>query len=213
MKDKKRYSANHLIKKIAFFGDSQVKENDPVFKDAFEIAKMLAEAGYVIVNGGGPGVMYAATSGAQAAKGETLTITFAPEGAKEFEGRYPRNVGDEELVTTNYVERMFKLLEKADMFLIFKGGSGTISEFGTAWVLAKLYYGHHKPFLLFGEHWLGIIDCLKKNMNIDQTELAVFDICTKISEVLPAIARFDEKMRENSHEKDCKICVDRAFTK
>ncbi len=37
MKDEKRYSANHLIKKIAFFGDSQIKENDPVFKDAFEI--------------------------------------------------------------------------------------------------------------------------------------------------------------------------------
>ncbi len=99
------------------------------------------------------------------------------------------------------------------MFLIFKGGSGTISELGTAWVLAKLYYGHHKPFLLFGEHWLAIIDCLKKNMNLNQTELSVFDICTKRSEVLPAIARFDQKMRKNSHEKDCKICVDKAFTK
>ena len=51
------------------------------------------------------------------------------------------------------------------MFLIFKGGSGTISELGTVWVLAKLYYGHHKPFILYGKHWIEIIDTIKKNMN------------------------------------------------
>ena len=197
MKDEKNYFTNHqLVKKVAFFGDSQIKELNPIFQDAFAVAKLLAQKGYVIVNGGGPGVMYAATKGAQEGKGKTETITFSPQGAPGFEGKYPRNVGDKEFTTTNYVERMFKLLEHGDMFIIFRGGSGTISEFGTAWVLAKLYYGHHKPFILFGEHWLSIIDCLKTNMNLDQTELAVFDICTKVSEVLPAITRFEKKMRE-----------------
>jgi hypothetical protein len=37
------------------------------------------------------------------------------------------------------------------MFLLCLRVAGTIIEFGTAWVLAKLYYGHHKPFILFGE--------------------------------------------------------------
>ena len=82
---------------------------------------------------------------------------------------------------------MFKLLEHADMYIIFKGGSGTISEFGTAWVLAKLYYGHHKPFILFGSFWHDIIKAIKKGMNIDEKELDVFKIISKVDEILPTI--------------------------
>jgi predicted Rossmann-fold nucleotide-binding protein len=91
---------------------------------------------------------------------------------------------------------MFKLLEHGDMFIIFKGGSGTISEFGTAWVLAKIYYGHHKPFILYGDFWEDIIDCVKKNMNIDHEELSVFEIVTRREDVLPTIKRFEKKMKK-----------------
>lgn len=213
MKGNNKYMANGLIKHIAFFGDSQIEEENPVFQDALQAARMLAEKEYVIVNGGGPGVMYASTKGAQEVGGGTLTVTFSPRDATGFEGRYARNIGDEEIATTNYIERMFKLLENADIFIIFQGGSGTISEFGTAWVLAKLYYGHHKPFILFGDFWLEIIDALKKNMNLDDQELAVFEICTKVNEILPTIKRFEKKLQATSHEKDCQVCIDRAFTK
>ena len=58
-----------LIKNIAFFGDAAVPKTDPVYKDAFEIAKLLAKEGYTIVNGGGPGVMDASTQGAEEAGG------------------------------------------------------------------------------------------------------------------------------------------------
>ena len=95
--------------------------------------------------------MNASTKGAQAVNGETLSVTFYPKDAPGFEGRYLGNITNVEIKTGNYIERMFKLMEHADLFIIFKGGTGTISELGTAWVLAKLYYGHHKPFILFGE--------------------------------------------------------------
>ncbi|EKD79987.1 MAG: hypothetical protein ACD_40C00229G0006, partial [uncultured bacterium] len=52
------------FKKVAFFGDAAVGENDPVYLAAFHTAKRLAKHGYTIVNGGGPGVMVAATLGA-----------------------------------------------------------------------------------------------------------------------------------------------------
>lgn len=179
----------HLIRNVAFFGDANISKNDPVYKDAFETAKILAENGFTIVDGGGPGVMQAATSGAQAGDGPTLTVTFDPVNAPGYEGRYVKNVPDKEIITTNYIDRMFKLMEYGDLFIIFKGGSGTISEFGTAWVLAKLYYGHHKPFILFGSFWAEMIDVFRKNMNIDKKELSVFEIVAKPEEVLTAINR------------------------
>jgi uncharacterized protein (TIGR00725 family) len=194
-----------IIKRVAFFGDSAVKKSDPIYKDAFELAKLLASEGFTIVNGGGPGVMNASTQGAEAVHGETLSVTFYPKDAPGFEGRYVGNITDEEIVSTNYIDRMFKLMEHGDMFIIFKGGSGTISEFGTAWVLAKLYYGHHKPFILFGEFWEEIIDVLRKNLNLDHQELSVFEIVRKKEEVLPVIKRFEKKLQSVDHT-NCKIC-------
>ena len=202
-----------IIKNIVFFGDAGVSKDDPVYKDAFEIAKRVAEEGYTIVNGGGPGVMDASTQGAEEADGETLSVTFDPKDAPGYEGRYVGNVTDKEIITTNYIERMFKLLEHADMFIIFKGGSGTMSEFGTAWVLAKLYYGHHKPFILYGEHWREIIEVLKKNMLIDEQELSVFEIVTKKEDVLPTIHKFEKQLLRIDHSGDCTLCVDKAFMK
>jgi len=209
-KDKKRVY-RQIIKNIAFFGDSAIPKSDPVYKDAYAIAKFLAKEGYTIVNGGGPGVMAAATQGAEDAGGETIAVTFDPKDAPGFEGRYVGNIVDVEVKTENYIERMFKLLEHADMYIMFKGGSGTISEFGTAWVLAKLYYGHHKPFILFGSFWRNIIECAKNNLNIDKEELDVFRVIEDRERVLPTVREFEKMLHEVDHGDDCKICADGTF--
>lgn len=202
-----------IIKNIAFFGDANISQNDPVYQDAYEIAKVLGDTGFTIVDGGGPGVMLAATKGAESVNGETISVTFTPDDAPGFEGRYVGNVTDVEIKTTNYIERMFKLLEHAEAFVVFKGGSGTISEFGTAWVLAKLYFGHHKPFILYGKFWEEIIDAIRKNMNIDAQEVKAFEIITKREDVLPTIRKFEKYLQEIDHGKDCKICAKKALLK
>ncbi len=202
-----------FIRNVAFFGDANIPKSDPVYKHAFETAKLLATEGYSIVDGGGPGVMEAATHGAQEGDGPTLTVTFDPVDAPGYEGRYVKNVPDKEIITTNYIERMFKLMEYGDIFLIFKGGSGTVSEFGTAWVLSKLYYGHHKPFILYGSFWAEIIDVFRKYMNIDKAELSVFEIVEKPNQVLEAIKKFEERVKKRDHKKDGKGGMDDAFKK
>lgn len=207
---KNKHLPRPLIKNIAFFGDASVKRDSPLYKQAFDVARLLASNGYTIVNGGGPGVMDASTQGAEDVGGETLAVTFYPENAPGFEGRYVGNIPDKEIVTTNYIERMFKLLEHADMFIIFRGGSGTMSEFGTAWVLAKLYHGHHKPFILYGSFWKEIIETLKKNLNLDKDELDVFEIVTEKSQILPTIKKFEESLLKVDHA-HCRVCRERAF--
>jgi uncharacterized protein (TIGR00725 family) len=202
MDENKKYASKRFIQNIAFFGDADISPADETYIAAFDVAESLAKEGYVIVDGGGPGVMEAATSGARKGEGKTISVTFDPVNAPGYEGKYIKNVTDREVVTTNYIERMFKLMEYGDTFIIFKGGSGTISEFGTAWVLAKLYYGHHKPFILYGDHWISIIDTIRQNMNIDSKEYSVFEICRNKDEVLRTIQKFEMKIATRDHSKD-----------
>jgi uncharacterized protein (TIGR00730 family) len=214
MDEQKKYTGKKFIKNIAFFGDADISETDETYKSAFDVAEALAKEGYVIVDGGGPGVMEAATSGAEKGGGKTISVTFDPVNAPGYEGKYIGNVTNTEVVTTNYIERMFKLMEYGDIFIIFKGGSGTISEFGAAWVLAKLYYGHHKPFILYGDFWTEIIDVIRRNMNIDSKEYSVFEICRNKEEVLRTIQKFEMKILTRDHSKDGDGDeYDKAFTK
>ncbi len=199
-----------LVKNIAFFGDAAVSEHSEPYRMAYHAAELLAREGYVVVNGGGPGVMAAATKGAEEAGGETLSVTFYPKHATGFEGRYVGNVTDTEIKTSNYVERMFKLMEHADLYLMFRGGTGTISEFGTAWVLAKLYYGHHKPFILVGSFWRPVIKAIEENLLIDNKEKAVFEIVDTVDDILPAMKRLEKDLVGIDHS-HCKVCSEGAF--
>lgn len=185
-----------FIKNIAFFGSSDVKKDARLYNEVFKTAKLLTEKGYVIVNGGGPGVMDASTQGAKSVNGETLAITFYPKEAPGFEGRYPKNITDKEVNTGNYIERTFKLLEHGDIYIIFKGGTGTFSEFSMAWCLARLYYGVHKPFILYGDFWKKIISIFKKHMYIRGEEEKVYKIVNKPEKVLTAIKEFEKELKQ-----------------
>jgi len=199
-----------MLKNIAFFGYSDFKKTDKEYREAFEVAKLLAQKGHTIVNGGGPGIMDASTQGAEAVNGETIAITFSPKDAPGYEGRYLTNRVDKEIKTKNYIERMFKLMEHADAYIIFKGGTGTLSEFGTAWVLARLYYPHHKPFILYGRFWHKIVQTIKEKMGIRKEAMKVFKIVESKEEVLTALGEFDKEIAEYDHS-HCKICQGKAF--
>ena len=154
--------------------------------------------------------MLAATKGAESVGGETVAVTFSPEHATGFEGRYLSNVTDKEIQTENYIERMYTLMAESDIFLIFNGGTGTISELGTAWVLAKLYYGHHKPFILVGSFWRPVIGAIHDNMLIDAKEMDVFRIVDGIDDILPTMKKLEMALNRVDHT-HCKHCGESPF--
>ncbi len=198
-----------IINRVAFFGYADAEPESDLYKETFEIAKLFAQNKFTIVNGGGPGVMAASTKGAESVGGDTVAVTFYPKDAPGFEGRYVANIVDREIVTGDYVERMFKLMEVADAYLIFKGGTGTISEIGTAWVLARLYYGHHKPFVLYGDFWHEVMSVILRNFFMRGTEERVYKIVSTPGEALDAIHAFEREMQ--SHDpKTCDHCQQRA---
>lgn len=203
---------NRFISKVAFFGYADAKPETGLYKEAYNTARLLARNNFTIVNGGGPGVMQASTEGAESAGGKTVAVTFYPHDAPGFEGRYVKNIVDREIVTGNYVERMFKLLEVADLYVIFRGGTGTVSEFGTAWVLARLYYGHHKPFILYGDFWYEVMSVLQRQLFMRGTEERVYRIVNTPEEVLDAVTVFEREMQAHD-PKLCDVCQNRADIK
>ncbi len=184
------------IENIAIFGSADVDEQHPLYKEVFNIARYLAYHEYTIVNGGGPGVMDAATRGAESAGGNTLVVTFYPKDMPEFEGRYDKNIADKEIKTANYIERMFGLMEHADAFICFEGGTGTLSEWATAWLLAHLYYGNHKPLILYGAFWHDLMRVVNDNFLIGEKEASVYKIVNNEDEMIAALKEFSLQLSD-----------------
>lgn len=178
-----------MIKNITFFGGSRIKPGEVDYDAAFQTAKFLAQNDFVIINGGGPGVMKASSEGAKAGGGKCIGVSFNPKDMTFFEGRDPTNPLDQEIIVDNYVLRTLRLLEMGEAYVIFNGATGTVSEFGMAWGLAKLYFGHHKPLILFGSFWHEILEAFGKNMLLQPEELRVYHIVTTPQEVLEKIRK------------------------
>lgn len=187
------------IDSVAIFGYADTDKKDRLFQHVYKVAQGLAEAGYTVVNGGGPGVMLAASMGAKEAHGKVIGVTLYPKDMPNFEGKDPKNMMDIEIKTDNYLERTLTLLKEGQVFVIFQGGTGTISEFGMAWGLARLYFGHHKPLILYGNQWKDIIKAFKKNMLLRPEELKVFKIVDSPDGVLDAIAQFEKEIERGEH--------------
>lgn len=184
--------SNRLINNITFFGDSAIPSGDAIYESVVEAAKLLAQNGYAIVDGGGPGIMEAATEGAESVNGKTIAVYWEPKLASHFEGKNTSNLTDESETYSNYVMRTLGLIEKGDVYVVCKGGTGTVSEFGMVWCLAKLYYGRHKPVILYGDFWDDLIVSFQKTMYIDDVEMSVLKRATTPEQILAIVQSYEE---------------------
>lgn len=188
-----------LIKTVSCLGFADCRSGDQLYTDAQQVGEALAKAGYIVANGGGPGVMRATTEGAKMAGGHVIGVTFYPKDVANFEGRDENNKFDEEIRTDNYLERTLKLLDVGQAYVIFQGGTGTISEFGMAWGLARLYFGHHKPLILYGKFWEKIMATFLANMRMRPEEFQVYRVVTSPDEVVKTLELFDLMLGHGNH--------------
>jgi uncharacterized protein (TIGR00725 family) len=182
------------IKRVAFFGSADIEPDSELYGEVYELAKLVAKSGKVIVNGGGPGIMQAATKGAESVEGESVAVTFYPKDMPEFEGRDALNEADVEIKTANYIERMFGLIYYSDLFICFKGGTGTLSEWSTAWLLSHLYFGNHKPMILYGDFWHEVLGVINKHFFIDSKERSIYKIVSNPSDLMQALEDFEQEI-------------------
>ncbi len=146
-------------KVVTIFGTSRVKDGDSIFKLANELGKLCAEAGLAIANGGYGGTMLAAAKGAKQAEGKTIGITctaFGRKGANEFI--------TQEIKTENLAQRVAKLVETGDAYVVLPGGTGTLLELAEIWELTnKGFINPAKPIILMGDFWRPLVELMAKD--------------------------------------------------
>lgn len=189
------------IKRVAIFGDAEAQKTDRHFIDAYNTAKLLGQMGYITLNGGGPGVMLAATLGAKVGGGKVeIVVIETKKKLNSYEGSSEDNckMADKVIKTKNYLERMGKLVEMADAYIILKGGVGTLSEVGLAWQMAKFDYGHHKPLIFLGRSINQAIDDLVTKLNFDKMEIDLYEEVVTPEEAMEVIKNKKGKFQENN---------------
>ena len=181
---------------ICFLGGAAWKIDEEPYIQAFETAKLLAENGYQIVDGGGPGVMEAATNGAHAGGAKVLAVSYHPNKPKRhYEGISEHNNFDFEVITLDYFDRTKVMLQTSDVHIIFKGSIGTMSEFGMTWVSSWIHEPNSKPIILYGSFWNDILDAIERNMTLEMGEREMLKICSTPEEVLSYIKEVDRNRK------------------
>lgn len=187
----------HIIRSVTIFGGAVGNGGDHDFNQAFLTAQQLAGHGLRVVDGGGPGIMFAAIRGAQSKGGKTTAVYLEPDYATSIQGKEAIIRADEMYTEKNYIERTKKLMELGDAYIFFNGGSGTISEFAMCWVVARLYFGFHKPIILFGSFWNHIIEAFVQNMHIRPEEVRVLKVVDSPEAVITVLEDFENMIEQD----------------
>jgi uncharacterized protein (TIGR00730 family) len=141
---------------VSIFGSARIKPDDAMYEAARETAALLAEAGFAIITGGGPGIMEAANRGAVDVGGDSVGCNI----------ELPFEQGMNAYVKTAINFRYFfvrktMFVKYAEAFIIFPGGFGTMDELFEALTLIQTGKVSNFPVVLFGTtYWQGLIDWL-----------------------------------------------------
>jgi len=145
---------------VTIFGSARILPDDPIYAAAEETARRLAELGFAVITGGGPGVMEAANKGATEAGGESVGCNI----------ELPFEQGMNAYVRTAIDFRYFfvrktMFVKYAEGFIIFPGGYGTLDELFEALTLIQTEKVRNFPVVLFGrEYWDGLLRWLRERM-------------------------------------------------
>jgi uncharacterized protein (TIGR00730 family) len=142
---------------VSIFGSARTLEDDPMYQATVETARLLAEAGLVVITGGGPGKMEAGNKGAQTAGGVSVGLNI----------ELPFEQGNNSYVGIPVNHRYFfvrktMFVKYSQAFVIFPGGFGTLDELFEALTLIQTGKISNFPVILFGsEYWAGLIEWLR----------------------------------------------------
>ncbi len=140
-----------MSKRISVFGSSQPKPGEPVYEEALHLGRLLAQAGYIVLNGGYIGTMEAVSRGAQEAGGQVIGVT-----CDEIEAWRPVKANrwvTEEWHYASLQERLFALIQNGDGYIALPGGVGTLGEISLTWNQLITGVLSPRPLILVGAGW------------------------------------------------------------
>jgi len=188
---------------VSVFGSARTKEDDPYYIAAVETGKLLAEAGFEVITGGGPGIMEAANRGAfEAGKvsvGCNIELPFE-QVANPYQTR--------SLTFKYFFVRKTVFIKYSNAYVIFPGGFGTMDELFEALTLIQTRKIRNFPVVLFGsQYWRGLLQWITSTMlnekNINEEDLGLMHLTDSPKDAVEFIIKtclaIEEKNNNDTH--------------
>jgi len=183
----------HIGPAVSLFGSARVSRESPYYEAARQISAGLAEAGFAVIAGGGPGIMEAANQGAFHAGGISVGLNIV----------LPHEAGNNEYQTISlsfeyFYSRKAAFFMHSFAYIAMPGGFGTLDELFEAMTLIQTGKVPPAPIVLVGrKYWEGLVDWMVNqvlaNGMIGAHDMQLFIIEDDPSKVVEHIAAFYEK--------------------
>jgi uncharacterized protein (TIGR00730 family) len=175
---------------VTIFGSARVKPDDPYYKKAEHLATRLAEEGFSVITGGGPGIMEASNKGAAEAGGKSVGMNIH----LPFEQK-PNPYANISIEYKYFFVRKVMFIKCAMAYVVLPGGFGTLDELFEALTLIQTKRIKSFPVILMGsEFWSGLIDWLKETLlkenKISQSDMDIIQIIDEPDEVVKHIQKY-----------------------
>ena len=184
-----------LPRAVSVFGSARTPRDHPHYAAGVAIGAALAEAGYAVMTGGGPGAMEAANRGAVEAGG--LSVGLGIELPFEQDLNEWVDVG---IAFRYFFVRKTMFVKYAQAFVILPGGFGTLDELFEALTLVQTRKVTRFPVILFGtEYWSGLLEWIRTTLaaagTINAADLDLITVTDDIGEVMSVIQAADAARR------------------
>lgn len=147
---------------VSIFGSARLKPDDPYYQLSINVAQHIANRGFAIITGGGPGLMEAANHGAQSVKGRSCGLAVD----LPFEAEPNAFIDPKYYVKFRYFfVRKVMFMRYAQGYVFLPGGYGSMDELFEALTLIQTKKIHPFPIYLMGvDYWRGLIDWIKSTV-------------------------------------------------
>jgi uncharacterized protein (TIGR00730 family) len=181
---------------VSVFGSARTHNDSPYYKLAEECARLLAEHGYGVISGGGPGIMEAANKGAYETGGKSVGLNIE----LPFEQFHNKYIDRDKILEFDYFfVRKVMFMKYSQGFIVLPGGFGTMDESFEAMTLIQTGKVARFPIVFVGiDYWKGLFDWVEKNMlehehNISAEDLNLYRLVDTAEEATEHIFRFYDK--------------------
>jgi uncharacterized protein (TIGR00730 family) len=186
---------------VSIFGSARLQPSSPYYSLATETAQRIAEKGFAIITGGGPGIMEAANKGAQSAGGNSCGLGVDLPNEDELNDYIDRKY---RLQFRYFFVRKVMFIRYAQGYVFLPGGVGTLDELFEALTLLQSGKIGEFPIYLMGEsYWEGILQWLRDaplSMGcIDESDLQRLNVTDNPIEVAEGIERHYQKFHVDTN--------------
>lgn len=190
----KVFAPYRSVRKVAIFGSTRAKQGSPYYQMAVQLGRRLAEEGFMVITGAGPGIMHAGHEGAgrKMSFGVNIQLPLAQKANPVIDG-------DPKLMSFHFFfTRKLSFVKEADAVVFCPGGFGTHDEASESITLAQMGKSNIVPILMLdlpkAGYWKDWYSFVQKRMLqqdfVDKHDLKLFKIVGDVEDVIKEIKSF-----------------------